>query len=81
MINCPEYLNHHDFYRASKYIKKNLQKGCSKTLDHWGPRDVNVMCQEQPALLDPFLEEMVEPLMCAIAAKVRRNDLDALDVW
>ena len=32
--------------------------------------------QEQPALLDPFLEEMVEPLMCAIAAKVRRKDLD-----
>ena len=27
-------------------------------------------------MLDPFLEEMVEPLMCAIAAKVRRKDLD-----
>ena len=41
---------------------------------------MSCMCQEQPALLDPFLEEMVEPLMCAIAAKVRRKDLDALDV-
>ncbi|CAJ1420847.1 unnamed protein product [Effrenium voratum] len=40
---------------------------CERIGQIWG------QYQEQPALLDPFLEEMVEPLMGAIASAVRQK--------
>ena len=75
--------NKKDFFHEIDEVREALKTATSEDLPH---AQCRVSCerigqiwsqyQEQPALLDPFLEEMVEPLMCAIAAKVRRNDLD-----
>ncbi|CAL1164866.1 unnamed protein product [Cladocopium goreaui] len=75
--------NKKDFFHEIDEVRLALKKAvavdlpqamCRETCERIG--QIWSQYQEQPALLDPFMEEMVEPLMATIAAKVRQKDLE-----
>eukprot|EP00435_Cladocopium_sp_Y103_P066483 s61_g28.t1 len=75
--------NKKDFFHEIDEVRSALKQAvavdlpqamCRETCERIG--QIWSQYQEQPALLDPFMEEMVEPLMATIAAKVRQKDLD-----
>eukprot|EP00439_Symbiodinium_sp_Y106_P074986 s815_g14.t1 len=76
--------NKRDFFHEVAEVREALQKAvqpdlpstsCRETCERIG--QIWGQYQEQPGLLDPFLEEMVEPLMGAIAAAVHKSPRNA----